>query len=93
MKEFSLSGPASLPTFSFLGIGLMGKPMAPRLLQAGYPLTASNRTAAKAHSLAAMGAGGRLSRPIPRMVGAQQPVEIIITMLEAVRITPPRKMA
>ncbi len=74
--------PKSLPTLAFLGIGLMGKPMATRLLQAGYPLTAWNRTRSKADALAAFGA-----RVADTPVGAVQdgvaPADIIITMLEA----------
>lgn len=74
--------PKSLPTLAFLGIGLMGKPMAARLLQAGYPLTAWNRTRSKADALAAFGA-----RVADTPVGAVQdgaaPADIIITMLEA----------
>ncbi len=41
---------------AFLGIGLMGLPMATRLLQAGYPLHAWNRDARKAQTLASLGA-------------------------------------
>lgn len=48
-----MSLPASLPTLAFLGIGLMGKPMATRLLMAGYPLVAWNRAHAKAEPLTA----------------------------------------
>ena len=44
------------PHIAFLDIGLMGLPMATRLLKAGYPLTAWNRTAAKAEPLRALGA-------------------------------------
>jgi len=81
-KEFRLNLPKSLPTLAFLGIGLMGKPMATRLLQAGYPLTAWNRTRSKADALAAFGA-----RVADTPVGAVQdsvaPADIIITMLEA----------
>lgn len=47
---------SSLPRIAFLGIGLMGLPMAKNLLAAGYPLTAWNRTRAKAEPLAAHGA-------------------------------------
>ncbi len=62
---------------AFLGIGLMGRPMAVNLLNAGYPLTLWNRTRSKAEMLSDHGA----------MV-AQTPAEaiadadIIITMLE-----------
>jgi len=40
----------------FIGLGIMGGPMAAHLLAAGYELTAWNRTAAKAEPLAAAGA-------------------------------------
>jgi 2-hydroxy-3-oxopropionate reductase len=44
------------PTIAILGIGLMGKPMAERLLQAGFVVHAWNRTAAKAQVLGKAGA-------------------------------------
>jgi 3-hydroxyisobutyrate dehydrogenase-like beta-hydroxyacid dehydrogenase len=40
----------------FIGLGLMGAPMAERLLAAGYPLVVWNRTEDKAATLAAQGA-------------------------------------
>lgn len=40
------------PTVAFLGIGLMGQPMAARLANAGFPLRAWNRSTAKARTLA-----------------------------------------
>ena len=46
----------SLPNVAFIGTGIMGKPMARNLLQAGYPVQAWNRSAAKASELAANGA-------------------------------------
>ncbi len=69
---------ARLPKLSFLGIGLMGKPMASRLLQAGYSLTVWNRTRSKAEELLALGA-----RVTDTAAGAVQGSDIIITMLEA----------
>lgn len=62
---------------AFLGIGLMGKPMASRLLQAGHPLVAWNRTAAKAAALQALGA---TVAGTPAEAVAQ--ADVIITMLE-----------
>ena len=41
---------------AFLGLGLMGAPLATRLLAAGHDLTVWNRTTAKARSLADLGA-------------------------------------
>ncbi|MGF7158951.1 2-hydroxy-3-oxopropionate reductase [Rhodoligotrophos appendicifer] len=45
----------SLPRIGFLGTGIMGGHMARRLSEAGYPVTAWNRTAAKAAALEANG--------------------------------------
>jgi len=42
---------SSTPRIAFLGIGLMGAPMARRLQQSGYQLTLWNRTRAKAAAL------------------------------------------
>ena len=47
------------PTLGFIGTGKMGKPMALRLLDAGWKLIAYNRTAAKLDDLA--GAGARIA--------------------------------
>ena len=44
------------PQIAFLGTGLMGGPMAANLLKAGFPVTAWNRTPAKAEALAPAGA-------------------------------------
>ena len=44
------------PTIGFIGLGLMGKPMARNLLKAGFPLVVWNRTAAKAEDLVHEGA-------------------------------------
>lgn len=44
------------PRIAFLGLGLMGAPMARRLLAAGWPLTVWNRTAAKCAPLVDAGA-------------------------------------
>jgi 3-hydroxyisobutyrate dehydrogenase-like beta-hydroxyacid dehydrogenase len=56
----------------------MGKPMAARLLQAGYPLTAWNRSNAKAGALASSGAEVAAT---PQ--AAASAADIVITMLEA----------
>ena len=46
----------------FIGLGLMGKPMAGHLLKAGYPLTVHNRSRAAVDELfKAMHSDGRLS--------------------------------
>src|SRR5690348_1752945 len=40
----------------FVGLGIMGAPMAANILKAGFPLTVWNRTTARAEPLAAEGA-------------------------------------
>ena len=63
---------------AFLGIGLMGEPMARRLLQAGYFVTVWNRTLSKAHVLKTVGA--RVATTLPEAVFD---ADIVISMLEA----------
>lgn len=60
----------------FIGLGLMGGPMAANVARAGYPLTVYNRTLAKAAPLKELGAQVAAS---PREVAANS--EVIITML------------
>jgi 3-hydroxyisobutyrate dehydrogenase-like beta-hydroxyacid dehydrogenase len=67
-----------LPAIGFLGIGLMGKPMAERLLRAGYSLSAWNRSAGKAEALAGLGAKAAAAPD-----EAVRFADIVITMLEA----------
>jgi 3-hydroxyisobutyrate dehydrogenase-like beta-hydroxyacid dehydrogenase len=64
------------PTIAFLGIGLMGKPMAQRLLDAGLIVHAWNRTAAKAQVL---GNAGAIVHD--DMAGAVAHADIVISML------------
>ena len=66
------------PTLAFLGIGLMGKPMATRLVQAGYTVRAWNRTPAKAEALRAVGA-----EPQAELARALSGADIVISMLES----------
>jgi len=66
------------PVIAFLGIGLMGGPMAARLARAGYPLRAWNRTFAKAEALRAQGA-----EPHAELLDAVAGARILISMLEA----------
>lgn len=68
----------SATRIAFIGIGMMGLPMAGRLLRAGHPLTVWNRTRAKAEPLAALGAS------IADTPGqAAQSAEVVICMLES----------
>ena len=60
----------------FIGLGIMGKPMAKNLISAGYELTVYNRTREKADELAGDGATVAES---PKDVAAQS--DVIITML------------
>ena len=61
---------------AFLGTGLMGAPMARRLLAAGFPVTVWNRDSGKAEPLTA--AGARLAdSPADAVAGAQ----VVFTML------------
>ena len=61
---------------AFLGLGIMGSPMARRLLAAGYPLTVWNRTASRAEPLRAEGASVAASP-----AEAVRDADVVITML------------
>ena len=63
---------------AFLGIGLMGEPMARRLLQAGYFVTVWNRTLSKA--LVLITAGAQVATTLAEAVSE---ADIVISMLEA----------
>jgi 2-hydroxy-3-oxopropionate reductase len=68
----------SHPVVAFLGIGLMGRPMAARLAAAGFAPRVWNRTAAKAQVLAALGAV-----PCAAVEDAVAGAAVVISMLEA----------
>jgi 3-hydroxyisobutyrate dehydrogenase-like beta-hydroxyacid dehydrogenase len=61
---------------AFIGLGIMGSPMAKRLLAAGYPLTVWNRTASRAEPLQAEGANVAASP-----AEAVREADVVITML------------
>jgi 3-hydroxyisobutyrate dehydrogenase-like beta-hydroxyacid dehydrogenase len=69
------AGTKMKPTIGFIGLGLMGKPMAQNLLRAGFPLTVWNRTKSKADDI--VRAGAKLAEN-PREVAAQSDVLITI---------------
>jgi 2-hydroxy-3-oxopropionate reductase len=60
----------------FIGLGIMGKPMAANLLKAGHQLVVSSHRKAAADELATLGAA---SAATPREIAEQ--VELVITML------------
>jgi 2-hydroxy-3-oxopropionate reductase len=64
------------PTIGFIGLGIMGKPMARNLLRAGYPLIVLNRSRAPMDELAGEGAQAGSS---PKDVAARS--SVVITML------------
>lgn len=65
-------------TIAFLGIGLMGRPMASRLLAARFRVRAWNRSAAKAEALREGGA-----EPQASLADAVRGADMVISMLEA----------
>jgi 2-hydroxy-3-oxopropionate reductase len=64
------------PTVGFIGLGLMGNPMARNLLKAGFPLLVWNRTPARAQDLVREGAKLGAS---PREMAAH--VDVLITIV------------
>lgn len=71
-----MSGETLKKNIAFLGLGLMGLPMARRLVRAGYPLTVWNRDTAKAKPLEADGAVVAASA-----AEAVRDADIVFTML------------
>jgi 3-hydroxyisobutyrate dehydrogenase-like beta-hydroxyacid dehydrogenase len=63
------------PTVGFIGLGLMGKPMAGNLLRAGFPVVVWNRTKSRADELLSEGAEWGAS---PRETATQADVLITI---------------
>jgi 2-hydroxy-3-oxopropionate reductase len=63
-------------TVGFIGLGIMGKPMAKNLIEAGHELVVYNRTSKKAEELAGAGAVVAAS---PREVAEQS--DVVVTML------------
>lgn len=61
---------------AFLGLGLMGTPMATRLLQAGHDLTVWNRTSARTRSLVGLGAAAAAS-PAEAVAGADAAITMV----------------
>jgi 2-hydroxy-3-oxopropionate reductase len=64
------------PTIGFIGLGIMGKPMARNLLKAGYPLVVHNRSRGAVDELSKEGA-----QPAARSQEVASRSEVVITML------------
>ena len=58
-------------TVGFIGLGIMGRPMALNLLRAGYPLVVHNRTREKEEGIVSEGAE---SAPSPREVAERSEI-------------------
>ncbi|MFI4861535.1 MAG: NAD(P)-dependent oxidoreductase [Phycisphaerales bacterium JB063] len=68
------------PTLGYIGLGIMGEPMARNLMQAGYGLVVYNRTAAKGDALVAAGARRSASpAEVARSVGGEGVVFLNVT--------------
>ena len=61
---------------AFIGLGIMGKPMAKNLIKAGHELTVYNRSLASVEEVAALGA-----KPASSAAEAASQAEIVMTML------------
>ena len=70
------AGSAALPRVGFIGLGVMGRPMALNLLRAGYPLTVQSRSRPPVDELVAAGAQAADS---PSAVASS--ADVVITML------------
>jgi 3-hydroxyisobutyrate dehydrogenase-like beta-hydroxyacid dehydrogenase len=69
------------PKIGFMGLGIMGSPMAANLLKAGYPVTVYNRSPEKAENLVQQGAG--LAANPRALVEAAEVVIAMVTGPEA----------
>ncbi|MBP1851582.1 NAD(P)-dependent oxidoreductase [Rhizobium halophytocola] len=76
MTETASTEPPRTRRIAFLGTGLMGAPMARRLLEAGFDVTVWNRDPAKAEPLRASG-----GKPAARAAEAVKEADIVFTML------------
>jgi 3-hydroxyisobutyrate dehydrogenase len=65
------------PPVGFIGLGIMGRPMAGHLLRAGHPLTVYNRTAGRADDLAA--AGARVAASPAEVAAASEVVVVMVS--------------
>ncbi len=78
-----MSAPAARAPVAFLGTGLMGRPMIRRLVQAGHPVVAWNRTASKAEPLRELGV--RVAATAADAVTRAQVVVLMLTDAAAIR--------
>jgi len=73
-----------MQTIGFIGLGLMGKPMAEHLLRVGYSLVLHNRNRTSVDELIALAHNSDF-KPIPRAAGSPRQVaqasDVVITML------------
>ena len=70
------TAPTSKPRIGFVGLGIMGQPMARNALKAGFPVTVTNRTLGKADQLKADGA---TVTKTPREVAQRS--DLVVTMV------------
>src|SRR5206468_12171234 len=75
-RQITRRGRVMAQRIGFIGLGIMGKPMARNLIKAGFPVTVHNRSRGKVDELVKDGASAASS---PREVASA--VDIIITML------------
>jgi 3-hydroxyisobutyrate dehydrogenase-like beta-hydroxyacid dehydrogenase len=66
----------ALPSIGFIGLGIMGGPMARHLADAGYPLSVYNRTRSKVKDAEGFGAH---AAPSPRQLAERS--DVLVTML------------
>ncbi|QDY79709.1 2-hydroxy-3-oxopropionate reductase [Streptomyces qinzhouensis] len=69
---------STLPSVAWIGLGIMGSPMAENLLKAGYPVTGCTLEQAKLDRLAAAGGSAAAS-----VADAVRDADVIITMVPA----------
>src|SRR5437762_10103858 len=76
MENFGSRGGYMTQTIGFIGLGIMGRPMAKNLIKAGYPLVVHSRSRGPVDDV--VKAGGKAAAS-PKDVAAQ--CDVLITML------------
>src|SRR5207249_4896329 len=76
VENFGWRGGDMAQTVGFIGLGIMGRPMAKNLIKAGYPLVVHSRSRGPVDELVKSGAR---AASLPREVASQS--DVLITML------------
>src|SRR3954464_8977415 len=80
--------PAMPETIGFVGLGLMGRPMATNLIKAGYPLIVHSRSPQPVDALVALGARRAGSPPAPGARRGEAPADVARQVTRLITMVP-----